>query len=343
MPSRATIQDVAREAGVSAATVDRVLNQRPGVRQKTVDRVEEAVRRLNYEPDRLAARLARSRDFTFVFVLPNGGSAFMRALGKELEALKRRLVRERILIDIQNVDVFDGVVLGTHLETLAKEPVDGVAVVALEHPAVREGIATLASNDIPVLTLVSDIPNSKRTRYVGIDNSAAGRTAGSLIGRFCGGRTGKVGLFVGSMALRDHVERVYGFEQVINSEYGNLRVLPVRETRDESDEVATYAKELFDAEPDLIAVYNAGGGSRGLVKGAEEAGRAKDLVLVTHELTDHARKALVRGTLDAVINQDPGHEIRSAIRLLTAYSDDTDVIPGQERIRIDVYLRDNIP
>lgn len=343
MVIRATIQDVAREAGVSAATVDRVLNGRPGVRQITVERVEEAVRRLNYEPDRLTGHLTRDRDYTFVFVLPSSTSAFMRALHEEIDNLHRRLLRERIRIRIDTVDVFDGLILGAHLEGLVRQEVDGVAVVALEHPIVREAIATLHGADIPVLTLVSDSPNSMRRHFVGIDNSAAGRTAGSLIGRFAGAKEGKLGLLVGSMALRDHVERVYGFEQVISSEFRHLTVLPVRETRDSVDQVHQEVLDLHESHPDLLGIYNAGGGSRGLISGLQSEERFKSTIAIAHELTDSVRKALVRGTLDAAINQDPGHEIRSAIRVLTSYVDGTEVIPGQERIRIDVYLRDNIP
>ena len=66
-----------------------------------------------------------------------------------------------------------------------------------------------------MVTLVSDVPRARRAHYVGIDNSAAGRTAASLLGRFLAGRTGKVGLIAGSIALRDHIERQLGFEQVI--------------------------------------------------------------------------------------------------------------------------------
>ena len=60
-------------------------------------------------------------------------------------------------------------------------------------------------------------------------------------------------------------------------------------------------------------------------------------------LSDANRKALIRGTIDAVINQDPGHEVRSAIRVLIAKADNVPLIEAQERIRIDIFLRDNLP
>ena len=209
--ARTTLQDVARTAGVSLATVDRVLNRRPGVHAETADRVQAAVDLLKYRPDRLAARLARGRDHRFRFVLPLGDNAFMRALETEVRDASERFAEERVHIAITHVDVFDGDVLADALEKLKGE-VDGVAVVALDHPSVREAIDNLAASGTTVVTLVSDVPRAHRAHYVGIDNSAAGRTAASLLGRFLSGRTGKVGLIAGSIALRDHIERQLGFE-----------------------------------------------------------------------------------------------------------------------------------
>jgi LacI family transcriptional regulator len=67
------------------------------------------------------------------------------------------------------------------------------------------------------------------------------------------------------------------------------------------------------------------------------------VVVIAHELNQHARRALLNGTFDAVINQDAGHEVRSAVRVLKAQADGIPVIPGQERIRIDIFMRDNLP
>ena len=57
---RSTLIDIAREAGVSAATVDRVLNNRAGVRSRTREIVIETAQRLGYISDRLGHRSPRS-------------------------------------------------------------------------------------------------------------------------------------------------------------------------------------------------------------------------------------------------------------------------------------------
>lgn len=340
--ARTTLQDVARTAGVSLATVDRVLNRRPGVHAETAERVQQAVDLLKYRPDRLAARLARGRDHRFQFVLPVGNNAFMDALEHEVRAAAERFADERVHIAITHVDVFDGEVLASCLESLRGEA-DGVAVVALDHPSVREAIDDLTNSGTTVVTLVSDVPRASRAHYVGIDNSAAGRTAASLLGRFLAGREGKVGLIAGSIALRDHIERQLGFEQVITRDYPNLHLLPVREGRDEDTRVAELAASLLKDHPDLIGIYNAGAGNAGIVSALESAGRARDVVFIAHELTPFSRRHLIRGTIDAIINQDPGHEARSATRLLMAEREGIPIYAGQERIRIDIFLRENVP
>ena len=81
---KATLQDVARTAGVSLATVDRVVNRRDGVRGKTVARVEAALAKLGYRPDAAAARLARNQTFRFAFILPTGANSFMTNLDEQV-------------------------------------------------------------------------------------------------------------------------------------------------------------------------------------------------------------------------------------------------------------------
>jgi LacI family transcriptional regulator len=137
-----TIQDVARTAGVSLATVDRVLNRRAGVKPATIDRVQSAIRQLNYQPDRLAARLARAREYRFCFIFPSGNNSFMVALGEEVRAAAERMASERVSIDLLLTDVFDGEVLAATLESIG-DTHDGVAVVALDHTGVREAINAL--------------------------------------------------------------------------------------------------------------------------------------------------------------------------------------------------------
>ncbi len=340
--ARITIEDVALEAGLSVATVDRVLNGRAAVRPQTAERVEKAVRLLNYQPDRLAARLARGQEYRFCFVLPEGNNSFMIELGEEVRAIALRMVQERVAIDLRLTDVFDAATLAATLDSIG-EIYDGVAVVALDHPRVREAINGLVERGVAVVTLVSDVPSSKRSHYAGIDNSSAGRTAATLMGRYLGARSGKVGLIAGSLSLRDHIERRFGFEQVMLHEFPHLGILPVLESRDDWQRVEKVTAQMLKDHPDLIGIYNVGAGARGIITALESAGRQNDITFIAHELTDLTRRALVDGVIDVIINQNAGHEVRSAVRVLMAKADKAPYIEAMEHIRIDIFVRDNLP
>jgi LacI family transcriptional regulator len=339
---RATLEDVARAAGVSLATVDRVVNRRPGVRDKTIARVEAAVIKLGYRADPAATRLARNQSFRFAFILPTGANSFMTNLTDQVQRTADWLAGQRAFIDILHVDVFDPDLLTAALEQLAPD-FDGVATVALDHPRVRAAIDDLVDRNVAVVTLVSDAPSSRRLHYVGIDNPAAGRTAATLMGRFLSGRKGVVGIIAGSLALRDHAERQYGFSQILSSDYPELTALPALEGRDDSARTRELMAALLERHPDLLGIYSAGAGNRGIAAALEAAGRTRDIVWIAHELTQHTRRFLLHGTIDAIINQDPGHEARSAARILLAHCRAEPIVADQERIRIDIFLANNLP
>ena len=341
-PARLTLVDVARVAGVSLATVDRVINHRPGVSKRAIAKVEESLAQLGYRPDPVAAQLARRTSFRFCFLLPSGSNSFMRQLAEQIRQTSDWLKEQRAFVEMREVDVFDPQALATALDELG-DTYQGVAVVALDHPAVREAIDALAARGVEVVTLVSDVPTSRRARFVGIDNPSAGRTAATLLGRFAGQKRGPVALIAGSLALRDHAERQFGFQQVIGADYPHLTVLPVVEGRDDSGLCREVTARLLVQHPDLVGIYNIGAGTRGVAEALEASGRAQDVIFVGHELTQHSRRFLLKRVMDVVINQDAGHEARSACRILLARCLNQPILADQERIRIDIFVRDNLP
>ena len=338
---RPTVHDIAAAAGVSLATVDRVLNLRPGVRSVTRAKVEQAIERIGYGRDVAAANLAKSRIYPFTFILPAGDNSFMRGLEAEIRAAMERSAFERTQISIVSVPAFDAPALQAALEEAHAIRPAGIAVVAVDSPEVAAAVNRLHNDGIPVVTLVSDLSGSNRDHFAGVDNTAAGRTAGSLMGRFLGERPGPVAVLAGSMLVRDHRERLDGFRAVLDAEFPGRTILPVLEGHDDPSETERLVRAALAAHPDIVGIYSLGAGNRGLI--AALRSRASKPCVIAHELTPHTRGALQDGLIDAVLNQDAGHEVRSAIRVLKAKADGLAVIGAQERIRLDIFLKDNLP
>ncbi|MER0236968.1 substrate-binding domain-containing protein [Fulvimarina sp. MAC8] len=342
MNSVPTLSDVARKAGVSLATVDRVINGRPNVKARTTDRVRAAMEELGYRPDPLAAGLARRKRYRLVYLLPVGPNAFMVELANQINGMSDWLSGSRASVETVYADVFDPGTLAKAIDGIDRA-VDGAAIVALDHPEVRAAIDRLTEDGVSVVTLISDAPASRRSRFIGIDNPSAGRSAGALVGRFSGGRTGSVAVLVGSLSLRDHVDRCFGFSQLIERNFPHLKILPVQETRDDRGQAERATSELLRTQDDLVGLYNAGGGNVGVAKAICALSGRQRPVVIAHELTPRSIEALKEGSYDAVLAQNPGHEARSAARILLASANRTNVIEEQERIRIDIFIRENLP
>ena len=336
------MNDIARVAGVSLATVDRVLNARPGVRSVTIERVNKAIADLGYVRDTAAANLARRRMYRLVFLLPETTNEFVADLEAEIAAQGETLVHQRTTLEKISVPPFDPLALVAALDALDPATTDGVAVFGPETPSVRDAVRRIRAQGIAVVALVSDLPSSDRDHFVGIDNTAAGRTAAKLMGRFVR-QTGHILVITGSRLARDHLERRAGFDEVMAAEFPGLEVVASIEGRDDPNLIRELLPDVFAAYPDIRGIYSSAAGKRGLIQFLEETGPYPDLVVVAHELTSAARAALASGTFDAVINQDSGHLVRSATRLLRATADQAPFDETQERIRIDIYLKENMP
>jgi LacI family transcriptional regulator len=339
---RATVHDVARTAGVSLATVDRVLNSRPGVRTETADKVAEAIRVLDFRRDVSASLLARARDLSVTFLIPDGGNAFMGSLNAAIARHAQALKGERLSIDARPVHAFDPAALSAALLGLDEKSTDCAVIVATEHETVRRAVEAASRRGIAVVTLVSDLPGSARRHFVGIDNVAAGRTAASLLGRFCA--KGRIGIIVGSLGLRDHQERLEGFRAVMTAEFPGLELIGPREGLDDDVRTAAAAAELL-AGPPLSGIYNLGAGNAGLIAALDRAGVAGKLRVVAHELTEATRGALRSGAIDLVIDQNPDGEIAAALAIARTYAMGSTAHPSAPQpapIEIGLFLRDNL-
>jgi LacI family transcriptional regulator len=292
--------------------------------------------------DVAAANLARQRDYRFAFVLPDTDSQFTATLLGALAEADRLAVSARTELLLRRFPAEDPHALAALLAGLPDEGVVGAAVMAPETPMVRDAIRSLKNRGLAVVALVSDLPNTERDHFVGIDNRAAGRTAAVLMGRFMGDRPSKVMVLSDSMLLRESIERRLGFDEVMLSRFPQIEVLPSLESHGQGPVLRQIVMDGL-ARGGVGGIYSLGGGQRALTTAVKEAGFSGRGVVIGHELTPHARAALTAGTMDAVITQNVGHVVRSALRVLRAKTDRVPIVSSQEQIRIEVVIRENLP
>jgi LacI family transcriptional regulator len=231
-------------------------------------------------------------------------------------------------------------ILAARLASLAG--VDGVALMAPETPVVRDAARSLRVRGIPIVTLVSDLPDTDRERFVGIDSRAAGRTAGLLMARFLAGRPARVIVLAQSMLLRDSVERRRGFDEVMQADAPLARVGQTLESHGSAPVLRAAVAEAVRSDGPPDGVYLLGSGYRALRTVLEDVVLPSRPLVIGHDLTPFARDGLAAGWLDAVVTQNVGHLARSTLRVLRGLADGTPLNPDQERLRIEIVMRENL-
>lgn len=336
---RSTLLDIAREAGVSAATVDRVINNRAGVRERTREIVLETARRLGYLSAEHIASEGQADKIRLDFVLPVGTNTFIKMLQNQLSL--QGAARQDLDVEVHSIEGFNPDTLARKLREL-QGTTQGVGVIALDHPTVREAIRGLSANGVKVVTLATDIAHVPRVAYVGIDNRQAGRLAGYILGRFLGTtEPKKVAMFAGSLSYRGHEEREMGFRHVLAEDFPNLTIVELREMRDDREKAYTEAAALLDRHGDLAGIYNIGAGNQGVARALRERHLEGSVVFLGHELTEGTKQLLLEGTMDAIIDQNPRVEAREALNLL---SQAVKGLPYEGHPpRLHVIFKENIP
>ena len=338
---RVTIVDIAKLADVSTATVDRVLNGRSGVKPMTTKRVLKAAAELGYVDESDERALDVMPKGQIVFILPEGNNRYITMMGRMIVAMTPHFERLRLKPTVEYIGSFNPELLAKALLRHGKTAA-GIAFMAIEHPVVREAVARLTEDGVPVVTLISDVANSGRAAYFGLDNRAAGRMAGYLLARFIAKRPAKVAMIAGSLSYRAHGEREMGFLDILRELHLDIEVVGLREGHD--DEAVNYRqmRTLLSQHPDLDGIYNIGGGASGVGRALKDA-RREDMVFVGHGLTADTREFLMDGTMDAVITQSAEDTIRRCAALFAdrrgGRTADTDGAP----MRIEVVFRENLP
>ncbi|GMG85144.1 LacI family DNA-binding transcriptional regulator [Paralimibaculum aggregatum] len=168
MRSRPTLEDVARAAGVSTATVSRVVNTPDRVRAETRQRVEAAVAELGYAPHFGGRALASNRTGTVGAVIPTMENAIF---ARGLQAMQEELDAAGVTLLVATSD-YDAAKEAHQIQTLLGRGVDGLVLIGeARDPAVYELLERFEVPFVLVWTWRADSP----WPCVGFDNFAAAR------------------------------------------------------------------------------------------------------------------------------------------------------------------------
>lgn len=306
MAHRFLVKDIALQAGLGTATVDRVLNRRGNVRQQTIDRVQRAIVELEAQRQQLAMT-GRKLIVDLVVEAPQSFlDTLDAALAEELPLMQPAVFRVRRALRAR----FPVAGMEETLRRIARRGSDGVILMAPEAEPLAQAIDTLEAGGIPVVTLATDLPESRRSAYVGLDNGRAGATAAWFV-KTCLPHVAapEILVTIRNDRFRGEEDREAGFRAALDAYLPNARIAVLVEGKDRPG----FISRLRAQRPPPAAVYSIGGSNRVLLDTLPE----RPAVFIAHDLDPENRALLGAGRIDILLYHDLREDIRNACRVIT--------------------------
>ena len=338
----ATIKEIAALAGVSRGTVDRVLNDRGAVNPETADKIRKIAKELDYKPNRAGLVLAaQKKRLKLGVILFSTGNPFFQDVLAGIDEKAEELANYNCSVITKQISFGVEAQLQTIEELLAEE-VNGIAMTPYNDDRIRNRINALYEQGIPVVTLNTDIENSRRIAYVGSNYSRCGEAAAGLLQLMTFG-TVNVGIVTGSSNILCHTERIAGFLKTLRAYSDRIHIIDTVEIHD--DEVESYEKTtaLLTEHPEINALFFAAGGVYGGCRSVESLGKNGNLRIIAFDLVPTTRQLLENGTIAATICQQPKIQGSKPLSLLFAYLT-TGENPEKEYnyTTVDIRIKENL-
>ena len=334
MAHRFSIKEIAAQAGLGTATVDRVLHQRAHVSARTAARVAAALAEL----ERLELQLVAKGRVVWVDVVVEAPLRFSAEVKAAAEAAITKLspvvVRPRFTLH----EVMSDQQMSATLKRIARRGTQGICLKARNTPGVQAALRLFHTKGIPVVSLVTDIDGQEA--YAGLDNAQAGRVAARLIAREV--QTGTVLTSQSRDDFTGETARIAAFHAALGQLAPRIRCVAVSEGGGLNAQTGQAAEAAVTAGVPVQGVYSVGGGNRAIVAALQRVGSVP-VIYVAHDLDRDNLALLARGAITFVLYHDLEADLQAAFRhILQAHG----LIPAAKPAGasdVQVILRENVP
>lgn len=306
-----TVKQIADKAGVSTATVDRIINGRASPQSRARAKVFAAIESLNggQKEDTNKVKITK-----IAFIL-EAGPTFISLVEQAIEAfIATQHQGVEYVLDSITTDRLTHDTIADLIKQRADES-DGIILMAADDPTINRAVNQAIECGTPIICLTSDLPKSNRTAYVGSNQLDVGATAGYLMGKMLPKIPGRI-LFVASAPYDCQLQREQGFRQVLRKAFPHLKIEESINSLDDSEHSYESMVAFLKENRHLDAVYNAAGGNRGIAKALKEFKLTKKVIFIGHEVSSHTKELLDAGEMDIVLSHEFYREVETAVELI---------------------------
>lgn len=325
----ATIKEIARKAGVSIGTVDRVLHNRGMVNEQTKERIEAVMKELHYRPNQVAQGLAvMKKKLKIVFFIPDvTDHPFFHDVACAARKKARELEQYGVQVTFIQMGIsedpmasngmfcsLDGKVCESEL--LGQ---DGIVMMGIDTPAARNYLEFASQSEIPVVFYNTFLPGQDFLAYVGCDYVKSGRLAAGLAA-LAGGEEARICIYSeGNGSISSHRERVEGFCQEVSLRYPQMKILDIGLIDNSQERNEWMAQEMLCKYPDVNIVYVVNPRDYGICRAIASADSKRQVRIITNDLVESQVELVRQGIISATICQEPQKQGEHPLEILFQY------------------------
>jgi LacI family transcriptional regulator len=336
------VRELAELANVSVGTIDRALNGRREVSEKTRKRILEIAAHHGYTPDPAARALSRGRANIKIGVcIPSEIHYFYDQLRDGIISEARQFGHFGTEVIYRPVKHLRSGVAGV-VRQLLRSGIQAL-VVTPGLPSEAASIIDEAEKEynVRVVCVVTDVSSSCRSSAVSVHPEMSGRMAAELMANFVTPQS-KVAIVTGVITNEEHDRKVQGFSQMFGDECRGGAVVEVIEGREDEEETFLKCRRLLRSYPRLAGIYVNTVNCIPVCKAVEAHDASGSVKVIATDLFAEALPYFANGTITASLYQNPYRQGQTAVRLIVNHFAHGRPFPPVRHLNPTIVLRSNL-
>lgn len=312
------IKEIARRAGVSIGTVDRVLHERKGVSDKTRSKIKQLIKELNYQPNKMASLLASKKTLNFAVIIPmvSLNTDYWDYPKKGIDLAGEQLKQLGVTFNYFFFNLEDQASFNKACKKALTASPDGIL---LAPSFIKEStlfVKKAAENNIDIIYINSDLPHQAGLSYIGPDFFQSGRVAAQLTKLYVKKRQPIMVVNISTDMESDHhlLRKVQGFEVFFEEKEKNRKIITLHIPQTKINDIEKIVKKALAANTDCKSFFVTNSQVHILAKILKK--QLSDFFLIGYDFIEKNIDYMKEGDIDFLIchrPKDQGYEAAMAL------------------------------
>jgi Transcriptional regulators len=338
------IKDIARLAGVSAGTVDRVLHNRGRVSEEALKKITAVMEQIDYKPNLIARTLGSNKRYTIAVMIPDPDlDPYWAQANEGIKIAQNEWTQYGVNVNLHPFDLYDKESFQKTANQVMETTPDGIVVAPIFYQESFPVFHSFVTSGIPYVFFNTNIPEVKPMSFIGQNLYESGRVGAELMNLGQQGR-GKLAVLHIDEDVHDSVhlsEKEKGFRDFFAERNANQFEIVDFILHPGQENFREQLRNLF-ADQDLKGVFVST--SKGTSVAAEllqETGKGQ-IRLIGYDLLEDNLKFLRSGIIDFLINQNPKRQVNLGISHLINHLMFKRAAPELELFPLEVITLENV-